>query len=345
MQVFHSAAIIAPFPRRPVSVKTLRMWCAPEVILAVTTLNDEATLLPHIIDQARQSGASIILAHVHTLQGARNCRRPSSPRPNPGIREARETIDRMSRQLRWLGFTCQPVLLSGAPDLEIPLLVRSCGVDRVLFGFEEDPDLTTKQVPSLYQQLMRGVDVPVCAIGRNAIRSNKTAIRNVTLAVSSESSCEIPVGFASRLAQELRARLTILHVSDPTTGGEGACTPQTVIDRMPFTTWREAELFCPTQISVREGDPVEGILSHCTSTQQDLLILCSPGNATSAERWRTGVSYRTIAGARCPVFIARGNSCTGVSLAKAANPEKFSPRREGRPQEEERRQLLSKGGD
>ena len=135
MQVFHSKAIVAPFPRRPVSVKTLRMWCAPEVILAITTLNDEATLLPHIIDQARQSGASIVLAHVHHSQGTRNCRKPVSPRPNSVVGEARETLDRLTRQLRWLGFRCQPVLLSGAPELEIPVLVRSCGVDRVLFGF------------------------------------------------------------------------------------------------------------------------------------------------------------------------------------------------------------------
>jgi nucleotide-binding universal stress UspA family protein len=215
----------------------------------------------------------------------------------------------------------------------------------VLFGFEEDPDLTTKPVPSLYQQLMQGVDVPVCAIGRNAIWSNKTDIRNVTLAVSSESSCEIPVGFASRLAQEFRARLTVLHVSELKTGGERACTPQAVIDRMPFTTWREAELFCPTQISVREGDPVTEILSHCTSTQQDLLILCSPGNMTSSERLRTGVSYRTIAGAPCPVFIARGNSCTAVNLAEPAIPARFSPGQEGGAQEEERRHLSSRGGD
>ena len=57
MQVFWSAAIHVPLPRRPVSAKTLRMWCAPEIIMGVTTLSDEQALLLHIIHQARQSGA------------------------------------------------------------------------------------------------------------------------------------------------------------------------------------------------------------------------------------------------------------------------------------------------
>ena len=191
---------------------------------------------------------------------------------------------------------------------------------------------------------MSGIDVPVCAIGRNAIRSNRSGTRNMTLAISSESSCEVPLGFACRWAQELRATLTVLHVSERKSGSEEACTPQSVIARMPFNSWREAELFCPTQISLRKGDPVDEILNHCTSTQQDLLVLCSPGKATSAEGWRTGVSYRTIAGAHFPVFIAQSNPDKAVSLTKTANPEKFAPRQE-RTQQEERRQLSSKSGD
>jgi len=328
MQVFRSAAIVAPLPHRPVSAKTLRMWCTPEVILGVTTLSDEQVLLPHIINQARQSGAKIILAHAQNVQGGRNCRQPSLFHPTPSIRETREALDRMARQLRWLGFTCEPILLSGPPELEIPYLVRSCGVDRVLLGFEENPDPTTKRSSPLPEQLLRGVDVPVCVIGRNAIHANRAAIRNVTLAVSAESNCEVPLSFACRLAQENRAALTVLHVFDSRFAGNRISTPQDVIARLPFPTWREAELFCPSQVTVREGQPTDEILSHCRSTQQDLLILCSPGNTLSERAWREGVSYRTMAGAPCPVFIAERHSDVAVALNVTAAPEsqKISPR-------------------
>lgn len=330
MQVFRSAAILAHLPRRQVSAKTLRMWCTPEIILGVTTLSDEQALLPHIISQARQSGGRIILAHSLSMQGERNCRKPSLTRSSPEIRHTRETLERMARQLRWLGLICEPVLLSGPPELEIPHLVRSRAADRVLLGFDEDPDRTTKKVAPMLQQVFRGVDVPVCVIGRNAIHANRAAIRRVTLAVSAESRCEVPLGFACRLAQENRASLTVLHVGDAGLSGEELPTSQTIISRLPFATWREAELFCPTQITVRQGQPVDHILNHCASTEQDLLIMCSPGNTSSENAWRDGVTFRTIAGARCPVLIAadRSDAAVAFNVEATSEPQRFSPQGE-----------------
>jgi len=344
MQVFRSATIVAPLSRRPVSARKLRMWCTPELILGVTTLTDEQALLPHIINQARCSGARIILAHVQSTQGAQVCRKTSLQRRTNGASDAHEALDRMARQLRWLGFACEPVLLSGPPELEIPCLVRSHGVDRVVIGFDEDPDLTTRDVFPITQGVLGGVDVPVCAIGRNALHPSDMAIRNITLAVSSEPNCEVALSFACRLAQEHRARLNVLHVTSRTSDSGEAATANSVTAKLPFTTWREAQLFCPTEIVVREGDPADEILSYCSSTRQDLIILCSPGDARITEPWRNGVSYRTIAGARCPVFVARRESTAALSVdaPAALTTNKFSPHRERRSGAEEGRQISTK---
>lgn len=327
MRVFHSTAIVAHLPRRAVSARTIRAWCAPEVILAFTNLMDEPVLLPHIISQARRSSAKVLLVHVY-VAGARSSREPSRARP-ASARESREALERMARQLRWLGITCEPRLLSGRPELEIPLLVRSCDVDRVLFGFEENPDLTAAKNPSLSRKILRMADVPVCAIGRNAMEANSRAIRNVTLAISSQSRCEIPLAFACRLAQELRARLTLLHVAEREAAVEPP-TPHHVIAKLPFTTWREAELFCPTQVTVCVGNPADEILKHSTQTEQDLIILCSPGDTQSREVWLKGVSYQIIAGARCPVIVTRSSSepAVAISVPEVSSSEKFSPRGE-----------------
>jgi len=341
MQLFRSAAIVAQLSHRPVSAKKLRMWCAPELILGVTTLSDEQAILPHIIDQARSSGAKIILAHAQSGQAARNCRNSLFPRTANSVTESRDALDRMARQLRWLGFTCEPIVLSATPELEIPYLVRSCGVDRVLIGFEEDPDLTTRETFPIPQQVLRGVDVPVCAISRHAMLAARRAVRSITLAVSAESSSEVPLSFACRLAQENRAKLTVLHVADKGSESGLSATRQSVLAALPSPTWREAELFCPTEIVVRAGEPVQEILSYCSSTQQDLIILCSAGETRSMEAWKSGVSYRTIAGSQCPVFVACGGSSplANVEVAEEPAAEKFSALQEKRPELEERRSL------
>lgn len=221
-------------------------------------------------------------------------------------------------------------MFSGPPGLEIPHLVRSRGVDRVLLECEDDLDLATETMLPIPEQVLRGVEVPVCAIGRNAIHASRSAVRNITLAVSAESKCEVPLSFACRLAQENRANLSVLHVFERRSAVETSPTPQGLVARLPFTTWREAELFCPTEVTVREGEPVDEILNHCASTQQDLIILCSPGNMRSEDSWWDGVTYRTIAAARCPVIIARGDSdpAVTVSISAPSAPEKFSPEAE-----------------
>jgi nucleotide-binding universal stress UspA family protein len=326
MQVSQSTATISPFSRRAVSAKTLRQWCTPEVILVATNIIDELIILPHVINQAKHGRAKIILVHVVPRQDSYQCREPSPDRPSSRIQEVQTSLDRMARRLRWLGFACEPLVLSGRQEFEIPLLIQSRSVDRVLFAFEESPDLTQARTRLLPELLFPLIDVPACAIGRLVSPSTGTLIRNITLAVSPDSKCEVPLGFASRLAQEQHAKLSLLHVFDTKAGGTSARTPQAVASRLPSQTWREAELFCPIELIVREGDTTDEILKHCTSTKQDLLILCSPGDVTSQLAFRRGVSSSIIAGAHCPVFVLKSEpAIVGAVVAGAASStQKFS---------------------
>jgi nucleotide-binding universal stress UspA family protein len=314
MQVFPSTPIFSPFSRRPVSAKILRQWCTPEVILVATNIIDELNILPHVINQAKRGPSRIILVHV-----------PSRDRSTAQIQEIQISLDRMARRLRWLGFTCEPLVLPGPPELEIPLLVQSRCVDRVLFAFEDSPDLTKTRAPLLAELLLPLLDVPTCAIGRLVSPSSGTLIRNITLAISADSKCEVPLSFASRLAQELHAKLNLFHVFDGRAGEASPRTAQAVAARLPSPTWREAELFCPTEITVREGDASGEILKYCTSTKQDLLILCSPGDVTSQLAFRRSVSFAVIAEAHCPVFVLKSEpAIVGSVIAGSVSPEKFS---------------------
>src|SRR5215472_16861202 len=123
MQILRSAETISDPESRPVSAKTLRGWCAPEVILVVTDLSDELMLMSHIINQARHSSAKIILANVVTLPAPRlQGRCLTIHRSRSGLQQARAELDRMARHLRWLGFICEPLVLSGRPEIEIAAL-------------------------------------------------------------------------------------------------------------------------------------------------------------------------------------------------------------------------------
>lgn len=308
MLVFPSIEV-APEPViRAVSAKTLRQWCAPGVILVVTELSDELSLLPHAIKQARQSGAKVVLAHLVVPQDrVSGGRSPAQSRADYGIQEARAILERMARQLRWLGIACEAAVLNGYPEVEIPSIARSCFADRAIIGLGAGSNLADGCIPNVSEQVLSSLDVPTCVIGRRVglgSHSNRLG-KNITLAVSLGSDCDIPLSFASRLAQEQHAKLTVLHVCDRNDCGRAASvrTPASVASSLPALTWRETELLCPAEIKVRQGNVTEEILKHAVSTNQDLLLLCSPGIPPAGQPWRTSVSYRVFSEAECPVLV------------------------------------------
>ncbi len=318
------AAVDAEPTLHRVSAKTLREWCAPEVILALTSLDDEMVILPHAIQQARQSHAKIVLAHVVAPPKAVSVHHKPLMRPKDRLQEARVIVDRMARQLRWLGFTCDPLVLTGNAHAEIPLIARSYCADRAIITLDHHHDLERTRTTALAEQLLPGLDIPTCVIGRNVSLASRSSLltRNVTLAVSLDSDCDVPLAFACRFAQELRAKLTVLHVSGCGRHPD-AITPMAIASRFPIRTWREAELFCPAEIVVHEGDAATGILKHAASAEQDYLILCSPGASSPGLDWKASVTYNVVARAKCPVVVLpKQPSSNGENLLKVTLPTK-----------------------
>jgi hypothetical protein len=308
MRYAQSAAIDSGSTIEEVSIKQLRLWSSPEIIMVATNLTDDLTILPHAILQARQSSAKILLVHVDEAPGHLPslhkswCQQPTT-RPNA----VRSTLHRMAQQLRWVGITCEPAVLHGIPEEELPLFAKTRGVDRLIMGFGDDPDLTASRRCSFAERVLPGMEVPVCVIGRHVSLSSPSGFKakNITLAVSLNADCDVQLGFASRLAQETHANLSVLHVTECQDSNVDRSThvPVEVTSRLPLKAWREAELFCPTEISIREGDPALEILRHISSQKEGSIILCSTGIASARQRWRDSVSYRVLTEARYPVFI------------------------------------------
>jgi len=291
-----------------VSVTELRLWTAPQTILVATNLSDELTILPPAITQARQSSAKILLAHVvssdHRVLSFHNALLQRSASRHS---EARALLDRMARQLRWIGITCEPVVLNGIPELEISLLAKARRVDRLIVTFEDNPDLTASQNPSFAERILPAMEVPVCVIGRrmSLLSPNGLHVKNVALAVSLTSDCQVPLRFASRLAQEAHANLTVLHICDCKCAdlNTPALNAVEMASQLPSDTWREARLLCPADVMVRQGDAAEEILKHYLSGNEGPIVLCSSGIGSGVEPWRNSVSYRVLAQAQYQVFI------------------------------------------
>ncbi len=291
------------------SAQTLRQWTAPGTILAVTNFADEEILLFHAIRQARRSAAKVLLVHVLQPRNALPIARRWVHRTDAGssAESALVSLHRMARQLRWVGIPCEPLLLRGLPGKEISLVVKARGVDRILMAGTCKGRARGKAAAALVEDLLPKISIPICTVGQHlpsALAHNQRS-GHITLAISLHSDVEFPLAFASRLAQDHQAKLTVLHVF----GGEEKSrkeierTPLAFASQLPAERLREAEMLCPLEIAAPKGDPATEILKFGSCTNQDFIVLGPIGQPHSAQPAGSIIVHRVISEARCPVIV------------------------------------------
>ena len=294
--------------REGLTATVLRRWCEPDVILVVTNLHDEEPLMPHVIRQARKSGAKVLLAHVaHPIrQPSSNVLRYPSGRTISSAHRPQAVLERMTRQLQWEGIPCELVLLTGLAEEEIPALARSCSVDRVILTTHGDRVAGRFNERWIAERLLPALEVPVCVIGRCVpVRSrHEKPTGRVSLAMSLQSNCDACLGFASRFAQGYHAQLTVLHVSGARAEDDlpMAREPGAAAAHIPESALVEAGLWCPLDIAVRQGDPAGEILKYNSTTEKDFLILGASGTPVPRTE-SVSLIQKVVSEARCPVIV------------------------------------------
>lgn len=312
------------------TAQTLRKWCTPDTLLAITSVFDEDPLLFQIVKQARKGATKVILIHAEDphaapyLLGAVKGQRDRKPPSDFAVQAA---LARMARKLRWIGLNCEPILNS-LTSAEIPALARAHSVDRILITGAGGQGFAVPSWKSLVLRVMQSSEVPVCVVGEQACMS-LAAIRHfgrVSLALSSRSNCEIALAFASRFAQEHHSKLNILHVLNEKQRDETANQSQKT-SFLPAATLREAELFCPLDFTVRVGDPTREILTCCSSSDLDFIILRSAGPDFISEPEGDSLAQRIIREARCPVIILGSRGKDRIREGTTAIPKRKDPRK------------------
>ncbi len=314
------------------SPRQIRLWCAPEVILMVTNFADEQTLLLEAVKQARRSAAKILLAYVtrpcYPEFRSHHCAR--SMRSSPSAHRAQLLLEKMVRQLRWAGIASEPVLLQGLPAEEIPQLVRLRGVNRVIVTTKIDPCTRGIATRAIAEQILPRVGVPVCLLGGSLPAASQFAapLGRVTLALSPEMNRAVLLSFACRFAEQHHAHLTVLHVFPPSEEIAIGIDETAICKPLPHFLWplQEPQLQFPFETRFREGELAQEILTQASASEQDFIILGTPGIAPGYPFDGMRVINRLVNEAPCPVLILGSAIAHSVSadLRLHANPESES---------------------
>ncbi len=290
-------------------------WSSPELILVATNLLEGQSLLLHAIFQARLSKAKVLLVHVIPPSHLRRDIHDRAPSflPGPAVRAIKASLDEAAREFQQAGVLCEPIVLTGSPAQQIALLVKLRPVDRVIAGTRYASGVARLVEPSVAEELIATLEVPVCIIGRRTHPKAGCGVSlgNVLLAASLHAENSMLANFASTLAEVNNARLTLLHVLEPKGMGELEREIATFAARQKLSALvpDAARHKYQPEFVIREGDPATVILHEAGYFSQDVLIL---GSASSmAPRLLTdSVVRRVIVESQCPVITIRANRST-----------------------------------
>ncbi len=256
-------------------------WSSPEVILVATNLLEGQSLLLQAIFQARLSKAKILLIHVIPPSHLRmdvDDRAPSFV-PGPSVRAIKASLDEAAKEFQNAGVLCEPIVLTGDPAQQISLLAKVRAVDRVIAGTRHASAVARLVEPSVAEELIATLEVPVCMIGRRTHPKVgcSIALGNVLLAASLRSANPQLAAFASTLAEMNNARLTLLHVLDTKGMDEQELQMARFAARQKLSALipSGARHKYPPVFLIRDGDPATAILHEAGHFSEGVLVLGS----------------------------------------------------------------------
>ncbi len=278
----------------------------PDTILVATDLTDTDFLIPHVIAQAKISGAHVRLIHVIIPSDSLPIEAGAIPYIDESKidRDVRLTMLGLSRRIESYGVLCSFVVRHGFAADVIREEINSIRATRLIVGTHGRGKLAQVALGSVVNELLGTVAIPIFAIGPHAHAFGEhSSPRKILHPVSLAGDYQKVVRFAIDLARTYKAELILLHVLDSDIGKS--------INPGRALTWARNALAAivpnaggllpPVRTISKCGNLVDEILSTATSTKVDWIVL-GIDEEFPLLRFRDTTAYKVLAAAKCPVL-------------------------------------------
>jgi len=283
-----------------------------ENILFATDFSPLAqTALPHAVDLAHRYGAKLytvnVLPHMPFVE---------APRPDPEeVRlTAKERLATLTRCATTKGVAHEELVVQGEVPEVIAKLVRKYAIDLIVIGTGGRHGLGKLLLGSVAEEIFRNAECPVLTLGPHATRWDLDGnLQHILFATDFGPESVHALPYALSLAEENRARLTLLHVAPE----PGVVLPEPEPGAMPVldegevvTATRkqlgalipkDTALWNEPEYAVRFGAPAETIVRMAAPTV-DMIVLGAKRGAALTKHVGEGVAYKVACDAPCPVL-------------------------------------------
>lgn len=202
----------------------------------------------------------------------------------------------------------QPLVAEGSIEFAVQKWIDEHGIDLVVIGTHGRRGVQRFLLGSTAEAIFRTATCPVLTVGPHvSIKPyDESRIDKIVFATDLTRESEYAVSYALSFAHECRAHVTFLHVIPEerhhTDHGRIVAFCEEELKKL---VPEDARLWCEPEFRVEEGDPAEQITNFAERECPDLIVLGLPRDKDFSTHFQTGVTYKVVTAASCPVLTVR----------------------------------------
>jgi nucleotide-binding universal stress UspA family protein len=222
-----------------------------------------------------------------------------------------EALARLEKQLHGVPHKA----LTGAGDVEEVLFqfIAENDIDLLVLGSHGRTGARKLLMGSIAEKIFRRSSCPVLTVGPNVVQERKSVaeFNEILLATDFGEGAIEAAAYAVSLAHEHQARLSLLHIVDPSepTTTDVEPNPDVFFSQLQELVPRDTPLSCHPEYFIQFGPRAQRIVQFAGCHGTDLIVMgVHPAAAVSAiTHLAHTVAQHIVAHAVCPVLTVRGS--------------------------------------
>lgn len=202
-----------------------------------------------------------------------------------------------------------PLFAKGELETAFPHWIEEHGIDLVIVGTHGRRGMERFLLGSIAEYVFRNATCPVLTVGPhvNLRPYNGFTPEHILFPTDLGPHADYALAYALSFARQTNARLNVMHF----------LTLEETFQRdrsgMLDTAWKKLEAllpgdvreWCRPELTVDIGDPAIEVLGYADKERPDLIILGLPKNKKFNSHFRSGVTFKIISQAPCPILTIR----------------------------------------
>ncbi len=229
--------------------------------------------------------------------------------PNLLERIAENAEKQLAGLIKEKDVVAHPLFTRGSIETAFPRWIEENGIDLVVVGTHGWRGLQRFLMGSTAEFVFRNAPCPVLTVGPHVEFRPYSGFKadNILFPTDLGPHAEFAATYALSFAHEAKARLTFMHVIslDSAFQRDRGELIQKAMAKLTKLVPPDAELWCKPELKVEIGDPDLEVVGFAETERPDLIVLGLPQNKKFSAHFRTGVTYKTICSAPCPVLTIR----------------------------------------